>query len=298
MKELFSGLRWLRLLICWTAFLLSWAASERWVSTLSGDYLMLDSRCSTRETDELSGLRIGVLRQVAADTPLGQPNLMILLGGGGHTREAYEDVAARVFERLLPDCIDAGRAPRMPLTPQHSRSDVPRPDLSPRPCATERPWVVVGAAAAPGQSFATAEGCAHLVQLARSLQARWNTTKPVHLTGVSAGGMPRSSVLCNTATCSHQRRLLLVFWIALIWTARQGSAPEHERRQHSAASLGGRNRGSVLRGSTARRRTRGCRPPRQAGENLRWRQGQFVPRTRTGAIWAQWHSNVAERLWR
>jgi hypothetical protein len=189
MRELFSGLRWLRLLICWAAFLLSWAASERWVSTLSGDYLMLDSRCSTRETDELSGLRIGVLRQVAADTPLGQPNLMILLGGGGHTREAYEDVAARVFERLLPDCIDAGRAPRMPLTPQHSRTDIPRPDLSPRPCATERPWVVVGAAAAPGQSFATAEGCAHLVQLASSLQARWNTTKPLHLTGVSAGGI-------------------------------------------------------------------------------------------------------------
>ena len=189
MKNLCSGLRWLRLLICWATFLLSWVAAERWVSTLSGDYLMLDSRCSTRETDELSGLRIGVLRQVAADTSLNQPNLMILLGGGGHTREAYEDLAARVYERLLPDCIDAGRAPRMSLTPQRSRIELARPDLSPRPCATERPWVVVGAAAAPGQSFATFEGCAKLVQLARSLQARWNTTKSVHLTGVSAGGI-------------------------------------------------------------------------------------------------------------
>jgi pimeloyl-ACP methyl ester carboxylesterase len=185
--------RLLLCMFCCAAFLPApWVAAERWVSTLSGDYLMVDSRCSTREIDGPSGLRIGVLRQAGAETPLNQPNLMISLGGGGHTREAYEDLAARVFERILPDCINTGRAPRKPLSPQRLVADASMPDLSPHPCGMtgdKSPWIVVGAAAAPGQSFATIEGCARLMQLAQSMQARWNTTIPVHLAGVSAGGI-------------------------------------------------------------------------------------------------------------
>ena len=189
-----AGPRLLLLCVFRTAFLHApWVSAERWVSTLSGDYLMVDSRCSTREIDGPSGLRIGVLRQVGTGAPLSQPNLMISLGGGGHTREAYEDLAARVFERLLPDCIETRRLPREALTPQRLVADVSRPDLSPHPCAgmtaDRAPWVIVGAAASPGQSFATVKGCLRLVQLARSMQARWNTTRPVHLAGVSAGGI-------------------------------------------------------------------------------------------------------------
>ena len=182
--------------LCWAALLLLLqpppsVSAERWISTLSGDYLMLDSTCSSRETDGPSGLRIGVLRQPGADLPSSEPNLMIALGGGGHTRESYEDLAARVYQRILPDCVTTGREPRVSLHPQRSPS-VPRPDISPHPCAvaSERPWVVVGAAVTtPGESFATPEGCKRLVQLARSLQGRWNTTRPVHLAGASAGGI-------------------------------------------------------------------------------------------------------------
>ena len=162
--------------------------AERRVTTLSGDYLMLDSRCSTSETDLATGLRIGVLRQ--APSQASGPNLMIALGGGGHTWEAWEDLASRVFERVLP-CDDSGREPRLSLGRQHS---LPRPDITafacyPAPGPAQRPWVVVGAAARAGQSFATVEGCLQLVQLARSIQTRYNTTSAVHLSGASAGGI-------------------------------------------------------------------------------------------------------------
>eukprot|EP01051_Picozoa_sp_SAG22_P013308 SAG22_NODE_1475_length_4330_cov_2.543134_2_plen_330_part_00 len=181
------------------------ARSERWVTTLSGPYLMLDSRCSSREVDAAgSGLGIGVVRavsplpaqQAAAAAAAQHPHLMLAVGGGGHTREAWEDLAARVFERVLP-CQSSRRAPRQSLVQSPPSPLPPRPNVTAHACSADAaPWVVVGAVAPKQASLATPEGCGRLARLAESMLSRWSNrtglgggTGTVHLAGGSAGGI-------------------------------------------------------------------------------------------------------------
>jgi hypothetical protein len=166
------------------------AGSERWASTLSGSYLMLDSRCSNREVDgDGSRLGIGV---VSPPAPAPSAHLMMAVGGGGHTREAWEDLASRVFECVLP-CQSSGREPWQSLTQQQpSSAPQNRPDVTPHACrADAAQWVVVGAVAPKKASFATPEGCESLAELAQSMLARFGGSFGgiVHLAGGSAGGI-------------------------------------------------------------------------------------------------------------
>jgi pimeloyl-ACP methyl ester carboxylesterase len=115
---------------------------------------------------------------------------MLAIGGAGHSWAAWEDFAARVWERVLP-CSRNPRADSRLSLAAPLRAGERRPDVAAQLCAENGDdWVVFGVAAPKMVSLATADGCEQVAAAAVQILRRLNSTRgTVHLSGASAGGI-------------------------------------------------------------------------------------------------------------